>query len=41
MGALAEAALLIANAADHAAAREEVERPLIALLEGLKLRRSP
>ena len=36
MGALAEGALLIANAADHAAAREEVEGPLIALLEGLR-----
>jgi hypothetical protein len=36
MGALAEGALLIANASDHAAARREVEGPLIALLEGLR-----
>ena len=35
MGAMAEAAMLIANAEDPAAARKEVEPPLIALLEGL------
>jgi AcrR family transcriptional regulator len=35
MGAMAETALVIANAEDPAAAREEVEPPLIALLEGL------
>jgi AcrR family transcriptional regulator len=35
MGAMAEAAMVIANADDPAAAREEVEPPLIALLEGL------
>jgi AcrR family transcriptional regulator len=36
MGALDEAATLIANASDPAAARREVEGPLIALLEGLR-----
>jgi AcrR family transcriptional regulator len=35
MGAMAEAAMLIANAEDPAAARDEVETPLVALLEGL------
>jgi AcrR family transcriptional regulator len=35
MGAMAEAAMVIANADDPAAARKEVEPPLIALLEGL------
>ena len=36
VGAMAEGALMIANASDHAAERREVEGPLIALLEGLK-----
>ena len=36
MGAMAEAAMVIANAADPAAAREEVEPPLLALLAGLR-----
>ena len=36
LGALSEAALLIANAEDHAAARCEVEPPLIGLVEGLR-----
>ena len=35
MGAMAEAGMVIANADDPAAARKEVEPPLIALLEGL------
>jgi AcrR family transcriptional regulator len=35
MGAMTEAALVIANAEDPAAARTEVEPPLLALLEGL------
>jgi AcrR family transcriptional regulator len=35
LGALGEAAMLIANAEDPEAARREVEGPLIALLEGL------
>ena len=35
MGAMDEAAMVIANADDPAAARKEVEPPLIALLEGL------
>jgi AcrR family transcriptional regulator len=35
MGAMAEAAMVIANAAEPAAARDEVEAPLLALLEGL------
>jgi AcrR family transcriptional regulator len=35
MGAMAEAAMVIANADDPRAARAEVEPPLIALLEGL------
>jgi AcrR family transcriptional regulator len=35
MGAMAEAAMVIANAADPVAARDEVEAPLLALLEGL------
>ena len=36
LAALSEAALLIANAPDHAAARKQVELPLLALLEGLR-----
>ncbi len=36
VGAMAEGALMIANASDHAAERREVEGPLIALMEGLK-----
>jgi AcrR family transcriptional regulator len=36
MGAMAEAAMVIANAEDAAAARDEVEPPLLALLAGLK-----
>jgi AcrR family transcriptional regulator len=36
MGAMAEAAMLIANAEDPKAARAEVEPPLVALLEGLR-----
>ena len=36
IGAMSEAAMVIANASDHAAARREVEPPLIALLEGLR-----
>jgi AcrR family transcriptional regulator len=36
IGAMTEAALVIANASDHAAARREVEPPLLALLEGLR-----
>ncbi len=36
LGALSEAAMLIANAVDARAAREEVEGPLLALLEGLR-----
>jgi AcrR family transcriptional regulator len=36
MGAMAEAALVIANADRPAAARDEVEPPLLALLEGLR-----
>lgn len=36
MGAMVEASMLIANAADPAAARAEVEGPLLALLEGLR-----
>jgi AcrR family transcriptional regulator len=36
MGAMAEAAMVIANAADPAAARDEVEPPLLALLAGLR-----
>jgi AcrR family transcriptional regulator len=35
MGAMAEAAMVIADAEDPAAAREEVEPPLLALLRGL------
>jgi AcrR family transcriptional regulator len=35
MGAMAEAAMVIANADDPAAARDEVEAPLLALIEGL------
>jgi AcrR family transcriptional regulator len=35
LGALGEAAMLIANAEDAAAARQEIEGPLLALLEGL------
>jgi AcrR family transcriptional regulator len=36
LGALGEAGMLIANAADPKAAREETEPPLLALLEGLR-----
>jgi AcrR family transcriptional regulator len=36
LGAMTEAAMLIANASDHAAARREVEAPLLSLLEGLR-----
>jgi AcrR family transcriptional regulator len=36
LGAMAEAALLIANAEDHDAGRREVEAPLLSLLEGLR-----
>jgi AcrR family transcriptional regulator len=36
MGAMAEAAMVIANADDPAAARDEVEAPLLALLTGLR-----
>jgi AcrR family transcriptional regulator len=36
MGAMAEAAMVIANAEHPAAARDEVEPPLLALLEGLR-----
>ncbi|HEU0024964.1 MAG TPA: TetR/AcrR family transcriptional regulator [Thermoleophilaceae bacterium] len=36
IGAMTEAAMMIANASDHEAARREVEPPLMALLEGLK-----
>ena len=36
MGAMAEAAMVIANASDPGAARAEVEAPLLALLEGLR-----
>jgi AcrR family transcriptional regulator len=36
MGAMAEAAMVIANAADPAAARDEVEPPLLALIAGLR-----
>ena len=36
MGSMVEASMLIANAADPAAARAEVEGPLLALLEGLR-----
>jgi AcrR family transcriptional regulator len=35
MGAMAEAAMVIANAEDPAAARDEVEAPLLALVAGL------
>jgi AcrR family transcriptional regulator len=35
MGAMSEAAMLIANAEDPGAARDEVEAPLLALVEGL------
>jgi AcrR family transcriptional regulator len=35
MGAMSEAAMLIANAEDPVAARDEVEPPLLALVEGL------
>src|SRR5215208_5475209 len=35
MGAMAEASMLIANAEDPAAARDEVELPLLALIRGL------
>ncbi len=36
MGAMTEAAMVIANAEDHDAARREVEPPLLALLDGLR-----
>jgi len=36
MGAMVEASMMIANAADPAAMRGEVEGPLLALLEGLR-----
>ncbi len=36
LGAMVEASMMIANAADPAAARAEVEGPLLALLEGLR-----
>ena len=36
MGAMSEAAMLIANAEDPVAARDEVEAPLIALVDGLR-----
>jgi AcrR family transcriptional regulator len=36
IGAMTEAAMMIANASDHAAARREVEAPLLALLQGLR-----
>jgi AcrR family transcriptional regulator len=36
IGAMAEAAMVIANASDPARARAEVEPPLLALLEGLR-----
>jgi AcrR family transcriptional regulator len=36
IGAMAEAAMVIANAEDPAAARDEVEPPLLALLAGLR-----
>jgi AcrR family transcriptional regulator len=36
MGGMTEAALVIANADDHEAARREVEPPLLAVLEGLR-----
>jgi AcrR family transcriptional regulator len=36
MGAMAEAAMVIANASDPAVARNEIEPPLLRLLEGLR-----
>ena len=36
MGAMSEAAMVIVNADDPAAAREEIEPPLVALLDGLR-----
>jgi AcrR family transcriptional regulator len=36
LGSITEAAMMIAHAPDHEAARREVEAPLLALLEGLK-----
>src|SRR5918999_1731103 len=36
LGAMTEAAMMIAHAPDHEAARREVEDPLLALLEGLR-----
>ena len=36
LGALGEAAMLIANAHDPVAVRAEVEPPMLALLEGLR-----
>jgi AcrR family transcriptional regulator len=38
MGTLGEAALMIANADDPAAARREVEKPLLALVDGIRAR---
>lgn len=35
-GSMTEAAMMIAHAPDHEAARREVERPLLAILEGLR-----
>jgi AcrR family transcriptional regulator len=37
LGALSEAGMLIANAEDHRAAREEIEPAMLALLEGLRV----
>jgi AcrR family transcriptional regulator len=36
LGSMIEAAMVIANADDHAAARREVEGPLLSLVEGLR-----
>jgi AcrR family transcriptional regulator len=36
VGSMTEAAMMIAHAADHEAARREVEGPLLAILEGLQ-----
>jgi AcrR family transcriptional regulator len=38
LGSMTEAAMMIAHASDHEAARREVEGPLLALLEGLRTR---
>ena len=40
LGAMVEASMMIANAADPEAARHEVEGPLLALLEGLRVERA-